>query len=1488
MSEMRVKLGIHKLRKLRDEIDKAGGRMKASQARRMGLDPDALGVGHLKKNNGDVHLPDIIKHIQDHPTHPVVIGESEWGEPTDDRSVENVTWDDLHYHDFYGSFVGDITGTDAFDEYVEEQVEGIPPRKRQDALIDTRAWVYDNPEEFYSWAEGRSYSPSDVFPKADLLKFSEESFNGWREDQQHSKEQSQVLQVSTHPETLKQIDDAGLSDVYKAAHSNYSSAFHPGSGDNELGWVRYTKGSDGNYQIDEMQSDVVSGIDKEIKKYKKEGGHETVDKLNQIKNLLTGGQHHSQVLLDSFHEFARQNGDHESKVHSHDPAFKSKLSGHDVSGHFDEAWNKPKLADGQGRAKLAPHMRTTYGDTPKKSGYVRDGKYGDLETQTTEDYQGAPQMTETIRKKRSDLRSMAKSIRNKNLLKSDDSDFKRRLHSHSSGNSEAKRTGTTPELHVSHNSHKLRKLRDTIEQAGGKLKNSQLRGMKMDPKGLGVDHLQDAKGFISSDDVKAHIDSMPKRKYSFSFNTWGDRHEDGGALNGDSDAGEMYDALVAAGKIPSEFLNSYAIDSYIDSQLDNMLYEDNTVREFLDYYLGEDDADKTVKNLGLSDEFLESNDVQSLPQDVLDDARDRYHDSLVDDEDLPNQVLDLYVDSGATASNIFDENAFDVVGSHPYEDANTQMHSDEPSKVFQLNLHPETLQELKDQGLLGHYEVFDSRYNDPESHPNGKNGIGWVRYTEGDDGHIHIDEVQSDIGQGMSKTISRMKRGQKEGIREGDNLENYQRVHDILFGGNTASQVLQDAFLENMRQAGRHESKVHLWGAPQKANISGMDIEGHMDEYGKSTKSLKFNKLPKEEQDKIRSKNNNALKYFLSENPNMDDHATMGNKIAFANELKARGIVDDDLNFLPGKDFDAHYSIARDIPNLASAGHVRQLVDKHVNNKLGQGKRYYQTDYNDDYHEVDKKLPQHITDTYNKQPQKMGFEPSTYGELGTQDNDEYDGHETWAETVRKKRKNGHSMRKSLKTMAKIANLRKSGDRDELIRALHNHETHDEAAEILGELPEIDVAHNSHKLRIVRDLIEKNGGRMRNRDLASAGYHPKDLGLDHLQDAKGHIASSDVAAMIDSMPRSKYTFSFGDYEGGAHWGDPRDWDWQDFEKFKQLGLEPNQDVVQELAEEYEDDDVHTDADAREDYAEHHGLTPYDLYGNALNDLLGGGQEDFHNTQRHSDELSKVFQLNIHPETLQELEDAGLSDQFELLASSGQGSGHPVGDNGIGWVRYTEGDDGHIHMDEIQSNLGEKLVRHVEKMHQENPNLPPVFKQINGDSVRQMNDIIFKGVDPSQAVHDAFLENLRRAGKHDSEVELWGPKSKAKISSMKVDQLVNPDLTEKEHLSHKQLTDDERAMVGDAPSRKTKYLRGDDGSVSQVTQKLPAHMTDTYGKQPKKMGYKPSTYGSISTQDNSDYQGGVTQRETVRKKLKNPQSMRKSLRSLVKAIKERNDV
>ncbi len=232
------------------------------------------------------------------------------------------------------------------------------------------------------------------------------------------------------------------------------------------------------------------------------------------------------------------------------------------------------------------------------------------------------------------------------------------------------------------------------------------------------------------------------------------------------------------------------------------------------------------------------------------------------------------------------------------------------------------------------------------------------------------------------------------------------------------------------------------------------------------------------------------------------------------------------------------------------------------------------------------------------------------------------------------------------------------------------------------------------------------------------------------------------------------------------------------------------------------------------------------------------------QRHSREKSYVFQLNLSTDQVKKLKDAGVWETFRRMHHASARSNHPVGHAGLGWVRWT-GDDHGIHIDEVQSDLGQSFVKQAANQarlrgQDETEAAARAEKRYPEAHFQKIKDIVFGGKHPSEVLTEGFLQYLRNGKKATktgynrytgtsfkygarpsyvgTPVHIWQPESKASIS-----------------LRHAE----------DRP--------------------LPGHFQVGYRDVPqKRLGMKPAKYGDLPTQVSKKHAGKATWGDTLRKR------------------------
>lgn len=318
-------------------------------------------------------------------------------------------------------------------------------------------------------------------------------------------------------------------------------------------------------------------------------------------------------------------------------------------------------------------------------------------------------------------------------------------------------------------------------------------------------------------------------------------------------------------------------------------------------------------------------------------------------------------------------------------------------------------------------------------------------------------------------------------------------------------------------------------------------------------------------------------------------------------------------------------------------------------------------------------------------------------------------------------------------------------------------------------------------------------------LKENGFDVQQMGYNPKLDSKGFLHHDHVHNKIENEPKMSFEFGLGRF---------------------------NHENVPDEAKQY----YHLKNFKPENY----NVSPDDEEGmsNAIAQHMESFDPEKDHSQRHSNETSQVFHLNATPDHIQKMKDEGVFDTFQNMMDVERRSGHPNQGHTVGWVRFTH--DNHedpnksgYHMDEIQNDLShswiDQTVAQVEEGLRTKQITPLQAQRIHDNAtksfpdehLKKINDILFEGHHPNDVLHESFLQHLRDKGESGKQIHLWQAAPKAKMSDM----------------------DTEKA--------------------------LPGHMTHTYHKSPSKMGYKPSVYGELATQ-NGEHFGEPTWKHTLVKK------------------------
>ena len=102
--------------------------------------------------------------------------------------------------------------------------------------------------------------------------------------------------------------------------------------------------------------------------------------------------------------------------------------------------------------------------------------------------------------------------------------------------------------------------------------------------------------------------------------------------------------------------------------------------------------------------------------------------------------------------------------------------------VMQVNLTNKHVEDLKSQGLWPIFQkIHDSSYR--SGHPVRKHSLGWARLDVSQPGHAHIDEIQSDLGQGSIRQIEQYaQNGRMDRAQANEYIDGIKKIIKTLSG----------------------------------------------------------------------------------------------------------------------------------------------------------------------------------------------------------------------------------------------------------------------------------------------------------------------------------------------------------------------------------------------------------------------------------------------------------------------------------------------------------------------------------------------------------------------------------------------------------------------------------------------------------------------------------------------------------------------------------
>ena len=350
---------------------------------------------------------------------------------------------------------------------------------------------------------------------------------------------------------------------------------------------------------------------------------------------------------------------------------------------------------------------------------------------------------------------------------------------------------------------------------------------------------------------------------------------------------------------------------------------------------------------------------------------------------------------------------------HTYDISHTtwdggQSHSDEPQSVFQLNYTGEMKKQLKAAGVLNTFNaVHEASFN--SHHPVKENTLGWVRYTKGEDGHIHIDEVQSDLGRNLHNTAESqieeaeregrpLSQGQKKRIQELFSKEKLNKMNDILFKGHHPSKLLHEAFLQHLRNTGHVGKDIHIWQAMPKAELADQTtyMTLHLDDFLRIHNKVQNNQtsdLFDNSIDGLDATRRTAKRLIGDVDESRLFKKHLGHLPPNEINLNLPENSDHKQNYINDVVNSKRYKIAFNYLKSRQTGDTLDSALEHPEIKDEDGVVNVPYTVND--------LPVHMKIGYHEAPIKMGYKADTYGKIDTQESDELFDQPTWKQPLRK-------------------------------------------------------------------------------------------------------------------------------------------------------------------------------------------------------------------------------------------------------------------------------------------------------------------------------------------------------------------------------------------------------------------------------------------------------------------------------------------------------
>ena len=141
-----------------------------------------------------------------------------------------------------------------------------------------------------------------------------------------------------------------------------------------------------------------------------------------------------------------------------------------------------------------------------------------------------------------------------------------------------------------------------------------------------------------------------------------------------------------------------------------------------------------------------------------------------------------------------------------------QSHSRAPTTIMSINLTPQTVDKLKENGLWGTFLDMGRSVN--PAHPTTPYSLGWTRYSiNHDNKEVFMDELQTDL-------FRRYRDVMTDDNESDHNKSKYKQTWDLLFGKVHAPELLHETALQFFRDQGLHDYKYHVHSVDSKRGVS--------------------------------------------------------------------------------------------------------------------------------------------------------------------------------------------------------------------------------------------------------------------------------------------------------------------------------------------------------------------------------------------------------------------------------------------------------------------------------------------------------------------------------------------------------------------------------------------------------------------------------------------------------------------------------------------